>query len=317
MKAAIVVEAGQAPVYGTFGDPVAAPGKSIIRVTASALSPVTRSRASGAHYSAAGTLPFIPGIDGTGVTADGQRVYFLFPEPPYGAMAEQCLVDNRQWFAIPDGLAPETAAAMAIPGMSSWAALVERAGLKADETVLVNGATGASGRLAVQIARHLGAGKVIATGRRKEALEEVRLLGADVVVPLGEDRDDLERALRPIFEQRVDIVLDYLWATSAEALIHAAARFGPEGVPIRHVTIGSAGGQSVNLPSAALRSSALQLMGSGIGSIPFSRLMAAIRGVLDAAPSAGFRIATRSLPLAEVARAWAATDSGARVVLVP
>jgi len=317
MKAAIVVEAGQAPVYGDFKDPVSESGKSLIRVTASSISHVTKSRASGAHYSADGALPFIPGIDGTGIGEDGQRVYFLLPENPYGAMAELCVVDDGQQFAIPDNLSADAAAAMAIPGMSSWAALVERASLRAGETVLINGATGTSGRLAIQIAKHLGAKKVIATGRQTTSFDDLRRLGADVTVPLIQERDALENAFKHEFQQGVDIVLDYLWGTSAETLMIAAAKAGPDGVPIRYVEIGSISGPNINLPSAALRSSALQLMGGGIGSIPFPKLLKAIHGVLEAASSAGFTIATESVPLADVTRAWTAADTGSRIVLLP
>src|SRR5471030_997191 len=317
MKAAIVVEAGQAPVYGDFRDPVPAPGKSLIRVRASSISHVTRSRASGTHYSADGALPFVPGIDGTGTMDDGQRVYFLLPEQPFGGMGEWCVVDDRHRFAIPDTLSDVSAAAMAIQGMSSWAALVKRASLRAGETVLVNGATGASGRLAIQIARHLGAKKIIATGRQAKSFDDLRRLGADVTVPLTQDRDALEKAFKHEFQHGVDIVLDYLWGMSAETLVIAAAKVGPEGVPIRFVQIGSMSGTTINLPSAALRSSALQLMGSGIGSIPFTRLLKAIQGVLEAAPSAGFTIATEPVPLADVTKAWAAGDTSSRVVLLP
>jgi NADPH:quinone reductase-like Zn-dependent oxidoreductase len=317
MKAAMVMEAGQAPVYGEFSDPVPAPGQSLIRVTAASISHVTRSRASGAHYSADGSLPFIPGIDGTGIGDDGQRVYFLLPEKPYGAMAEFCIVDDRHRFAIPDGLSEASAAAMAIPGMSSWAALVERATLRAGETVLINGGTGASGRLAIQIAKHLGAKKVIATGRQQKFFDDLRLLGADVTISLTQDNAALEKAFKNEFHQGVDIVLDYLWGISAETLVIAAAKAGPEGVPIRYVQIGSMSGANINLPSAALRSSALQLMGSGIGSIPFPKVLKAIQGVLGAAPSAGFTIATESVPLADVTKAWVAERAGSRIVLVP
>jgi NADPH:quinone reductase-like Zn-dependent oxidoreductase len=317
MKAAIVVEVGQAPVYGDFRDPVPAPGKSIIRVTASSISHVTRSRASAAHYSSDGALPFIPGIDGTGIAEDGQRVYFVLPEKPYGAMAELCIVDERHRFALPDSLSEASAAAMAIPGMSSWAALIERANLRAGETVLINGATGTSGRLAIQIAKHLGAKKVIATGRQTKSFDDLRLLGADVTVPLIQDRDALEKAFKSEFQQGVDIVLDYLWGMSAETLLVVAAKAGPEGVPIRYVQIGSISGANINLPGAALRSSALQLMGSGVGSIPFPGLLKAIQGVLEAAPSAGFKIATKPMPLAAVTEAWAAGDTDSRIVLLP
>jgi NADPH:quinone reductase-like Zn-dependent oxidoreductase len=317
MKAAIVVEAGQAPVYGDFRDPTPAAGKSLIRVTAASISHVTRSRASGTHYSSAGELPFIPGVDGTGIDEDGQRVYFLAPEKPFGAMAEVCLVDDQHRFALPDTLSEDSAAAMAIPGMSSWAALIERAKLTAGETVLINGATGTSGRLAIQIARHLGAGKLIATGRPQPALGDLRLLGADVTVALTEDRDALESALRHEFHQGIDIVLDYLWGMSAEVLMIAAARAAPEGIPIRYVQIGSMSATNIALPSAVLRSSALQLMGSGIGSIPLPKLLKAIQAVLEAAPSAGFKVAAKAVPLAQVSRAWAATDLRSRIVLRP
>lgn len=315
MKAALVVEAGQTPVYGDFKDPVPAPGKRIIRVAASSISHVTRSRASGTHYSSQCELPFVPGIDGTGITNAGERVYFFLPEHPYGGMAQLCLVADQHCVALPTGLDESFAAAIAIPGMSSWAALVERAKLRAGETVLINGATGTAGRLAVQIARHLGARKVIATGRRPS--DDLRILGADVVVQLVEDRDVLEEAFKKVFHDGVDIVLDYLWGTSAELLMIAAAKASPEGVPIRYIEIGSISGRDITLPSAALRSSGLQLMGSGLASVPLPGLLEAVKGVLQAACTAGFKAAIRTMPLADISRAWTAADAGSRIVLVP
>jgi NADPH:quinone reductase-like Zn-dependent oxidoreductase len=317
MRAALVVDAGRDPVYGDFTEPVPTPGQRRLRVTAAAISHVTRSRASGSHYSADGVLPFVPGVDGTGVAGDGQRVYFLAPEAPHGAMAEWTLVHDDHCIAIPDGLSDVTAAAMAIPGMSSWAALIERAHLRPGETVLVNGATGASGRLAIQIAKHLGARKVIATGRRAASFDDLRRLGADAIVPLVDDRDTLETALKSEFAEGIDVVLDYLWGPSAETLLIAAAKAGPDGVPIRVIQIGAASAPTITLPSAVLRSSAVELMGSGIGSVPFPRLLNAIHGVLAAAPSAGFEIAATAAPLADVTKAWTTPGSGSRFVLVP
>jgi NADPH:quinone reductase-like Zn-dependent oxidoreductase len=317
MKAALVDQAGHAPVHADFADPSPAPGLRVLRVTAAAISHVTKSRASGAHYSVDGGGPQVPGLDGVGVDEDGRRVYFILPEAPFGAMAERCLVDARRCIALPDELGDVDAAALALPAMSSWAAFLERARLAPGETVLINGATGASGRLAVQIAKHLGAKKVIATGRNTAVLDELRALGADVTIALGGDRDALETAFKKAFRQGVDVVLDYVWGPSAEALIVAAAKAGPEAVPIRYVQVGAISGADITLPGAALRSSALQLMGSGIGSIPQPRLLAAIRGVLEAAPRVGLRIATRVLPLAQVSQAWEAGDARSRVVLVP
>jgi NADPH:quinone reductase-like Zn-dependent oxidoreductase len=159
----------------------------------------------------------VVGIDGVGRLDDGDRVYFVLPRAPHGSMAERTVVASAQCIALPDELDDVTAAAIANPGMSSWAAYTERARLKAGETVLVNGATGTAGRLAVQIAKHLGAKKVIATARNADALEPVRALGADVTIPLGENEAALERCLMAQFSEGVDVVIDYLWARARNA----------------------------------------------------------------------------------------------------
>ena len=215
---------------------------------------------------------------------------------------------------LPDDLDDVTAAAIANPGMSSWAAYVDRAKLKPGETVLVNGAAGTAGRLAVQIARHLGAGKVIATARNADALKSVAALGADVMIPLVDDEAALEESFRQEFAHGVDVVIDYLWGKSAERLLIAAAKAGQEAVPIRFVQIGAVSGPDITLPSAALRSSAIVLMGSGIGSIPFDRFVHAIDGLLRAAAPAGFKIATTPVPLSDVEQAWPRDDSARRTV---
>jgi NADPH:quinone reductase-like Zn-dependent oxidoreductase len=159
MKAAIVVEAGKTPIYSDFREPQPAPGEVRVTVSAAALSNVVKGRASGRHYSSSGNLPFVVGIDGVGRLDDGRRVYFVLPEAPFGSMSEQTVVPLAQCVALPDELDDATAAAIANPGMSAWAALRERAELATGETVLVNGATGTAGRLAVQIAKHMGAKK--------------------------------------------------------------------------------------------------------------------------------------------------------------
>jgi NADPH:quinone reductase-like Zn-dependent oxidoreductase len=241
-------------------------------------------------------------------------VYFGFPRAPYGSMAERAVAAPGHCLALPDELDDVTAAAIANPGMSSWAALQERAHLEPGETVLVNGATGAAGRLAVQIAKHLGAKKVIATGRNLEALKSVAALGADVTIPLVNDEAELEERFTREFAQGVDVVLDYLWGKSAERLIVAGAEAGAEAVPIRFVQIGSVSGAEITLPSAALRSSAIVLMGSGIGSIPFDCLLRAIDGLFRATVPAGFEIATNTVPLSDVERAWKRDDSAGRTV---
>ncbi len=314
MKAAIVWEAGQTPVYGDFVEPEPTPGENRIAVTAAAISHVVKGRASGTHYSASGRFPFVVGIDGVGRLDDGSRVYFILPKAPYGSMAERAVVPAAQCLPLPDGLDDVTAAAIANPGMSSWAAYAERARLKAGETVLVNGATGTAGRLAVQIARHLGAGKIIATGRNADALRSVAVLGADVTIPLVASEQALEDSFKEQFAAGVDVVIDYLWGKSAELLLTAGAKAGTGAVPIRFVQVGSVSGSDITLPSAVLRSSAIELMGSGIGSVPLDRLVAAVGGLLQAAVPGGFKIAATPVPLSEVEQAWPRDDSARRTV---
>ena len=320
MKAAIVRGAGQTPVYGEFSEPVPSEGESRIAVTAAAISPVVKSRAAGTHYSSSGQFPFVVGIDGVGRLDDGSRVYFLLPRAPYGSMAERTVARSAQCVALPGDLDDVTAAAIANPGMSPWVAYTERAKLKAEETVLVNGATGTAGRLAVQIAKHLGAKKVIATGRATgrdaDALKSVVALGADVTIPLVEDEAALDDRFREQFAQRVDVVIDYLWGKSAERLLIAGAKAGPNGVPIRFVQIGSVSGSDITLPSAVLRSSAIELMGSGIGSIPLDRIVHAIGGLLRATVPGNFEIAAKAVPLSDFEQAWPRDDSTRRTVFM-
>jgi NADPH:quinone reductase-like Zn-dependent oxidoreductase len=316
MKAAIVKEAGKTPVYGDFKEPVATSGENRITVTAAALSHLVRGRASGSHYSSSGELPFVVGVDGVGRLDNGARVYFALPKAPYGSMAEVVTVPVGQCVDLPDELDDVTAAAMAIPGMSSWAAFKERAKLQARETVLVNGATGASGRLAVQIAKYWGAEKIIATGRNSEVLQSLKALGADVVIPLTDETVALENAFKEQFAAGVDVVVDYLWGRTAELLLSAGAKAGREAVPIRFVQIGAASGANITLPSAALRSSAIVLMGSGLNSIPGNRIIKAMGEVLQAAIPGKFEMATQAIPLPEVESSWSMNDSRKRTVFV-
>ena len=314
MKAAIVEEAGKAPRYGHFKEPEAAPDEVRVTVTAAALSNVVKSRASGKHYSSSGNFPFVVGIDGTGHLDDGRRVYFVLPKAPFGSMSERTVVSLSQCVALPDELDNVTAAAIANPGLSAWAALRERAKLSAGETVLVNGATGTAGRLAVQIAKHMGARRVIATGRNVESLKSLAAIGADVAIPLGDAGSEFEDALREQFGQRIDVVLDYLWGESAERIIVAGAKAGKEAVPIRFVHIGSVSAPNITLPSAALRSSAIELMGSGIGSISMDRLVKSIDELMQASATTGFEIVTKTYPLSEIETVWIIAASMPRAV---
>lgn len=313
MKAAVVFDLAQGPVWADFADPQANEHQTLVRVRAAAISHVVKSRASGKHYSFDGTLPFGVGIDGTGTLSNGQRVYFAFPTAPWGSMAQYAPVALNHCFPLPDGLDDATAAAMANPGMSAWAALVNRADFKAGETVLINGATGTAGQLAVQIARHLGAKKIIATGRNPAALAA---LGADACVCLTDDDATLSAQFAELASQQIDVVVDYLWGHSAELLLPILAKRSPGRSPIRYVQVGSLAGADISLNGAVLRSAPLQLMGSGIGSLPMSELLHATGEMLQAAVVGGFTIATTSAKLCDVATAWPLDDSQKRTVFL-
>ncbi len=311
MKAGIITATGKAPTYGDFNEPVAGEGEVLITVSASALSPFSKSRSSGSHYSSGGVFPSVAGTDGVGRTADGRRVYFVLPEAPYGALAEKSLVRAKQCVAVPDALDDVTAAAIANPGMSAWAALVERAHLQRGETVLIHGATGTAGRLAVQLAKYLGAGKVIATGRNERELQELLSLGADVVIPftlgilhpLGAKH--YEDALCEEFAHGIDVVVDYLWGEGARTIIVAIAKTVDDGRPVRFVHVGGASREeNIELPGAALRSSAIQLMGSGVKSVPFPKLLDSIRNGFEALGPARLQIATRAVALSTIEENW-------------
>jgi len=317
MKAAIVVETGKTPVYGDFREPVPATGEARIDVRAAALSHLTKGRASGTHYSSDATVPFIVGVDGVGRLPDGKRVYFVRPEAPWGAMAERTVVRPQQCVPVPDDLDDVTAAAIANPGMSVWAAFRERAKLVKGENVMINGATGSAGRLAVQVAKYMGAKKVVATGRNAESLKGVDALGADVTIPLGDDGDALEEALKEQFGgDGIDVVLDYLWGPSAERILIAGAKAGKEAAPIRFVQVGSLSAANITLPGAALRSSAIELMGSGLGSVPIVGLLKCIGEFLKAVVPGGFQVATRTARLADVEKFWDVDTGTPRLVFL-
>jgi NADPH:quinone reductase-like Zn-dependent oxidoreductase len=312
VKAAIVTSPGMKPSYGDFQSPVAREGLKVITVTAAALTNLTKGRAAGSHYSADNHYPFVPGVDGVGRLADGRRVYFAMPEAPFGAMAEQTLVDPRRTIALPDNLDDVAAAALANPGMSCFAALVERARFQAGETVLINGATGAAGFVAVQVAKQLGAGKVIVTGRNAQELEALRPLGADVVIsfdlrPENPQRiEQFEQALTGTFADGLDVVVDYLWGTSARTIIVAVAKAVEDAHPVRFVQVGEASREPVEFPAAALRSSAIQIMGSGLKSVPLPKLLEYIRKTFELAAQGKVHLPTQVVPLSTVTENWEA-----------
>lgn len=313
MKAAVVNAFGATPLYQDFPEPQAAPGERVIAVRAAPLSPIVRALAAGRHYTSGASAGFAPGIDGVGVDETGRRVYFLFPKAPFGSMAQRSLVADDMVTPVPDTLTDEYAAAIATAGLASWNALSRRARLDGGEVVMVLGATGAAGAMALQVARHFGAGRVIAVGRNAAKLAR---LDADEIIVLD---DGADAALRARFEAGVNVVLDFVWGEPA-ARVLAAAAAGPvmrSGAPrLRYVQLGNIAGESIALRADLLRSTGLELLGCGIGSIAVKEMVAAAGELLAAAATTRFDVSFASMPLHAIADAWNG-DGDVRTILTP
>jgi NADPH:quinone reductase-like Zn-dependent oxidoreductase len=320
MKAAVVESYAALPRYAEFAEPEPGAGEVLVRVTAAGLHPIVKALASGSHYGSTGQLPFVAGVDGVGRLEDGTRVFFGGVRDPFGTMAERAVVRRDMCLPIPDALDDVTMAAMMNPGMSSWAALAGRADFVAGESVLILGATGSAGQLAVQIAKRMGAQRVVAAGRDQKALEAAKALGADATISLRLERDALVTALREeIYGSGIDVVLDYVWGNAAEAALAAIAQQGLDHKPrrIRYIEIGASAGPAITLPGATLRSSGLELLGSGFGSLSMEKLFAAVAAFVKSAAERPFVIETVAAPLSEVERLWNAPEKQGRLVFQP
>ena len=314
MKAAVVTRFGQPPRYQEFPTPKPeGPNEVLAEVVAAALSPRVRSQAAGSHYTSADELPLIPGIDGVGRTPDGRLRYFLLPDTTLGSMAERAVIDVRRSVALPKGADPIRVAAAMNPAMSSWVALRRRATFRPGQSVLVLGATGNAGRMAVQVARRLGADRIVAVGRGADRISGL----ADTVVSLDGDRETVAENLGEAGKE-VDVVLDYLWGQpTADAMRAIIPRRVDDGQELSWIQIGSVAGLESPIPSAALRATRLQLVGSGQGSVDAGDIRDEVAALAKEIVKGTFALETRAVPLAEVEGAWADTSSPERIVIVP
>jgi NADPH2:quinone reductase len=319
MNAALVESFQSPPRYTQFDDPRPQDGESVVRVLAAGLHPIVKALAKGTHYGSTGQLPFIPGVDGIGRLDDGRRVLFGVARPPFGSMAERTLGAPPFLIPLPDAIPDATAAALGNPAMSSWAALSFRAKFVPGESILILGATGVAGQLAVQIAKRRGAARIVACGRNPEALEKTKSLGADATISLELPHDELVAALRNEIANGIDVVLDYLWGAPAEATLEAIAKKGlsHKSSRIRYIQIGNSAGAKISFDASILRSSGLELLGSGFGSASMADLAASVSEFFTEAARQPFDISIRIFPLRDVASAWNEPDGGDRFVFIP
>jgi len=320
MKAAVLHELGKPPRYEEFAEPGAEENEAFVQVRAASLKSVDRQLASGTHFASPRQLPAICGTDGVGILPNGTRVFFGGPRRPFGAMAQRTVAPAAYCFPIPDALDDATAAALPNPGVSAYLSISQRAKLAKGEKVLILGATGVTGKLAVQIAKRLGPERVVASGRNPAALEKLRDLGADVTIQLNQPDTDLKNAFaREAADGAFHVVIDYVWGRPAEIFLAAITRpeFALANAETRFVQVGESAGPTILLPAAVLRSTALTILGTA-GIPSHDVLVAAMKQVLDWGAQGALHIETESVPLADIENIWQRPEtSGRRLVVLP
>jgi len=320
MKAAILYAPDSVPVYGDFDEPPGDEGSQIVELVAAGIHQLTRSVATGRHYSRGGVFPVIPGLNAVARTAGGELVFTSPGPPPYGTFAERIASPGAMRFPLPHGAQPEAVAAGVNPGMASWLPLKARqAEAGTLGTVLVLGVTGMSGFLAAQNARLLGAARVVGAGRSRSGLERAAAAGAQTVALSG-DRDTDAEALADILDgDAPGLVLDFVWGPVAETAFHSLARqgSGQDNADIKYVQIGALAGAEAAVPSSLLRSRKLTISGSGAGSVAAADIKAQIPVYIQLITGGSVQVPFRAFPLSDVSAAWTASaETGPRVVLI-
>jgi NADPH:quinone reductase-like Zn-dependent oxidoreductase len=321
VKAAIVKAPGVAPEYGDFAEPIVNEGCELVELVAAGIHNVVRSLAAGHHYGSAGTWPQIPGIDAVVRTPAGDLVYTGFIQPPYGTFAERMAAPLNMRFPLPAGTNPVHVAGGLNPGLASWLPLNARvAEIAKLGTVLVVGASGMAGLLAVQHALILGATHVVGLGRSPARLECAEKLGARTVALTGEREADAAALVDALAGTAPSIVLNYLWASAAETAFAALARrgFEEDAANIAYVQIGSMAGPEAAVPAELLRSRHIHISGSGAGSASIADAIAQVPAYIRMIADRTVDVPTRTYRLSSIAEAWTTPASSTqRNVIVP
>ncbi|MCQ9636349.1 zinc-binding dehydrogenase [Chryseobacterium sp. WG14] len=312
MKAAILKEIGTIPFYGEHAEPIVESNDQVlVKVKASSIKHLDLARASGKHYTTYDNLPAVVGMDGVAVLENGQRIYAMGIT---GMMAKKAIVQKDNWVIVPEGLDDCTAAALPNFLVGSDAALRLKGSIKVGDIILINGATGSTGMMAVQMAKFHHAGFIIATGRNPEVLEKLKELGADLIISLNQPEEQVINDFKEAYSTHpFDIVVDYLWGRPSEMLLEALSML-PSQKETKIITVGGMAGPAINLNSANLRSKNIVLMGSGIGSISKQELsgylLNSLPEIFEYAATGKLYVDLKIFPLEEVTNAWSLNESG-------
>lgn len=320
MKAAILNQLGSTPVYEEVPDPVPQNDQLLINVEAASLKNIDKSRTKAGNYVSYSKLPVIVGSDGVGVLADGSKIY---AQGVTGMMAEKALISKKRYTILPEGIDVAIAAALPNAAIGSAMALLSRAEFKSGNVVLINGATGTTGQLAVQLARHYGASRIIAAGRNENTLQKLKILGADEIVSLKQDETVIIEKIKEINKQSaIDVVIDYLWGRPLELIIRSirAIEINLNPHKVRIITVGDMAGYNISLNSSDLRSADIELLGSGLGTFSSEdtiRFFTKILPEVFALAAAGkLKVDIRKEKLENIETAWNSEVDGRRTVII-
>ncbi len=321
MRVAVLSKLDGTPRLDERSVPAPGAGQSLLEVVAVPLNPIDIAVASGRHYAGHPSLPYIPGVEaivrvidsrahpvgtlawvgltGMGVTSDG-------------ALAERLVANDDALVPIPSDADPALAAALGIAGMAGWLPVAWRAPVQRGETVLVLGATGTVGQVALQAARILGAGRIVAAGRAADRLRATRDLGADATVSLGEA--DVPAALRAACgPDGPSLIIDPVWGEPLQAALEIAAPGA------RVVNLGQSAGSTATIPSAAVRGKQLELLGFSDFAVPRDVWRRQYTALVDHAGAGRIHVALGRFPFTKVAAAWdrQRNGPGVKLVLIP
>ena len=307
MRAALVRELGVPPEAGEAPDPSPGDGEALVQVLASPLNPIDIAVGAGRFYGGHPELPYIPGCECVGRLESGELVWAHgggLGVKRDGGLAEKLAAPRAALVSVPDGVEPALAGAVGIAGLAGWLPVAWRAPVREGETVLVLGATGTVGLVAVQGARLLGAGRVVAAGRNEEALARAAESGADATVRLGGD-DDAAALREACGGEGPSLVIDPLWGPPLVAALEAAAPGA------RVVNIGQSAGPEAAITSAAVRGKQLEILGYSNYAVPEDVVEREYRALAERAAAGEVRLELDEVPLADVAEAWRRQSEGA------
>jgi NADPH:quinone reductase-like Zn-dependent oxidoreductase len=303
MRAAIIREYGTVPEVGEFDEPTAGDGEVVVEVLAGALNPVDILMASGNFHQPVPDPPYVPGREGVGRTEDGTRAYFENPVGPFGPLAERALAKRESLVPLPEAIDDDLATCFGVAGLAAWLALERRAHVSEGDTVLVLGASGVVGLIAVQAAKLMGASRVVAAARNADGLARAAELGADATVRIDE-ADDLAEAFREATDGGPSVVLDPLWGEPVAAASEAAAKGA------RIVQLGQSAGPEATFKSSIVRGKELSILGHSNFEVSREERQAAYRRMVELCAAGQLTADVERVPLDQAPDAWKRQQEG-------